>query len=269
MAPLPREVGRWAGGGGLAFAAHVLLALAVLFHAPVEMPSEPPAAMLIELEPMSAAPAVPSEQPPAPEEIAPPPEPLPEVAPKPEPEPVSEPEPLPIEAPEVETDAPIVVARVPRARPDVVPEIVEPPPDPPKVREPKPKKRQATPRNAAPAAAPRVARADAAPNPGASTAQPRPSPDRWRNAVFRHLERHKHYPRGAQASGIGGTVRVRFSIDANGNVLGHRITGSSGHADLDRAVSAMITRASPLPAPPPTVFRPGMSLEVPIRFSPR
>ena len=82
----------------------------------------------------------------------------------------------------------------------------------------------------------------------------------------RHLERHKRYPGGSKAVG---TVRVRFTVDARGRVTGHRITGSSGFPELDQAVSSLIARASPIPAPPPDVYRPGLSIEVPIRFTAR
>ena len=124
------------------------------------------------------------------------------------------------------------------------------------------------PATTAPAAQPQRSSVAAAPQAGAPAA-PSVSPDRWRSAVYRHLERYKRYPRTAESRGIGGTVRVRFSIDRSGNILSHRIAASSGHAELDDAVSALIARAIPVPAPPPALYLSGMSIEVPIRFSRR
>jgi protein TonB len=95
------------------------------------------------------------------------------------------------------------------------------------------------------------------------------SPDRWRSAVYRHLERNKRYPSSAERRRIGGTVRARFTIDSRGNILSFSITASSGHAELDDAVRAMLRRASPVPAPPADLYRSGLNIEVPITFSPR
>jgi protein TonB len=64
-------------------------------------------------------------------------------------------------------------------------------------------------------------------------------------------------------------VRVRLTIDANGAIVGFGISGSSGHAALDDAAAGMVRRASPIPAPPPEIFRPGLTIEVPIRFTGR
>lgn len=44
--------------------------------------------------------------------------------------------------------------------------------------------------------------------------------------------------------------RLRFVVDAEGNVLSYELVGRSGNADLDRATLDMIRRAQPLPKPP-------------------
>ena len=41
--------------------------------------------------------------------------------------------------------------------------------------------------------------------------------------------------------------RLRFVVDAEGNVLSYELVGRSGNADLDRATLDMIRRAQPLP----------------------
>jgi protein TonB len=183
----------------------------------------------------------------------------------------------------LEPQSSVEVARTPRARPDVVPEQARraqvqekearDEPEPGRSRaEPKPRRKAAAPPPSAPSApAAELRRAEkrAAPDPGAQAGRKSVSPDRWRSAVFRHLERHKRYPRAAEARRISGTVRVRLTIDANGAVVGFRLAGSSGHPELDEATAGMIRRASPVPAPPPELYRPGLTIEVPVRFTAR
>ena len=241
-----------------------------------ESAPEPPAALLIDLAPASPSEAAPSDLPPAPDQIAAPDVPQPEMdeeeTVEPPPEPVVVPPPEPVTKDDLEPMAEIVavLAPLPRPRPDVVPEIK--PTEPPPRRETRREKRRKAarpraPATTAPSTAPRPAQAAAAPQIGSSASAPSISPQRWQSAVYRHLERHKRYPSGAR--NMSGTIQVRFTIDRNGNILSHHITRSSGHPELDQAVSAMISRASPVPAPPAELFRPGMRVEVPIRFSPR
>jgi protein TonB len=65
------------------------------------------------------------------------------------------------------------------------------------------------------------------------------------------LESHKVYPRLAQARRQQGRVSLQFVIDRRGNVLSHKIVGSSGYQLLDNEVEALIQRVSPLPPMPP------------------
>jgi protein TonB len=83
----------------------------------------------------------------------------------------------------------------------------------------------------------------------------------------RQIQRTKRYPPEAQARGEQGVVLLSFSLDRNGRVLAHRIAESSGHADLDNEVMAMIERAQPLPAFPPSMTQTKLDLTIPIRFS--
>lgn len=272
---LAKDLSRW-GGSGIAIAgAHLLLVLALLAERRLpELPSDPPAAIIIDLEPVAMS-MTESLLPPAPvskaaEEIEgpveePEEEPIEKMVEEPEPVVESLPEEIEPEQPldkvveEPEAEQPVVVARVPRARPDIVPRIVEEPP-------PKPRRQRA--QASAPAAQPSPApKPAAAPTEGARSGRSSVSPERWQTAVFRHLERRKRYPR--DAGGASGTVRVRFTIDVNGNITRHSITGSSGNPLLDQAASEMLSRASPVPAPPADIFRPGLSIDVPIRFTAR
>jgi periplasmic protein TonB len=89
----------------------------------------------------------------------------------------------------------------------------------------------------------------------------------WQSSLVRHLQRYKRYPGDAQARSEQGVVVLSFSVDRTGHVLTHRIARSSGFADLDAEVMAMIQRAEPLPAFPASMTEPQLDLTVPIRFS--
>ena len=89
----------------------------------------------------------------------------------------------------------------------------------------------------------------------------------WESGLVRHLQRYKRYPGSAQAHGEQGVVLLSFTVDRNGHVTAHRVAESSGHADLDNEVMAMIERAQPLPAFPASMTQSELSLTVPIRFS--
>ncbi|EHD19967.1 MULTISPECIES: energy transducer TonB family protein [Brenneria] len=89
---------------------------------------------------------------------------------------------------------------------------------------------------------------------------------KWQARLMAHLERRKKYPPGARARGEVGTVFIRFSIDDAGNVLDAQLARSSGFAELDREVLALVRRASPVPAPPAGMPH---AITAPVRFSVR
>lgn len=185
--------------------------------APVELP---PAAMIIELEPLLAPP-----------KPTPPPQPV--VKPV-------EPEPQPkvIEAP----------------KPKIV--IAKPKPKPPKPVEPKP---EVKPEPAPPQEVPQVAVSEekaAAPQ-RAPISAPSKAQASWQSKLLAHLARYKRYPEDARRRGLEGVNRLRFVVDANGKVLSYSLVGRSGSAALDRATLEMIRRAQPLPAPPAEVLQNG------------
>lgn len=92
------------------------------------------------------------------------------------------------------------------------------------------------------------------------------SPAKWRSHLMAHLERRKKYPSAARSRGEQGTAYVRFSIDANGNVLSASLARSSGFPELDSEVVALVRRASPVPAPPAGENR---TITAPVRFTVR
>ena len=89
----------------------------------------------------------------------------------------------------------------------------------------------------------------------------------WQTSLVRQLQRFKRYPAGSQARNEQGVVLLSFSLDRAGHVLAHSIAKSSGYADLDNEVMAMIMRAEPLPPFPASMPQPRLDLTVPIRFS--
>lgn len=89
----------------------------------------------------------------------------------------------------------------------------------------------------------------------------------WQSSLVRQLQRYKRYPSEAQSRSEEGVVLLSFSLDRTGHVLAHHIVRSSGFADLDSEVMAMIKRAEPLPAFPASMPQPQLDLTVPIRFS--
>lgn len=89
----------------------------------------------------------------------------------------------------------------------------------------------------------------------------------WQTLLMRKLQQLKRYPSGARARGEQGVALLTFSVDRDGRVLDRKIVRSSGHTDLDDEALAMIERAQPLPAFPPSMTQAQQNLTVPIRFS--
>jgi len=97
-------------------------------------------------------------------------------------------------------------------------------------------------------------------------AAPRIDPS-WQSLLLKHLQQFKNYPSKARDRGEQGVVVLAFSIDRSGHVLARRIVNGSGHPDLDAEVLALVERAQPLPAFPPSMTQDQLDLTVPIRFS--
>lgn len=89
----------------------------------------------------------------------------------------------------------------------------------------------------------------------------------WQTSLVQQLQRFKRYPASAQSRKEEGVVMLSFSLDRSGHVLAHSIARSSGYADLDDEVLAMIMRAEPLPPFPESMPQTRIDLTVPIRFS--
>jgi protein TonB len=267
---------RWGGALAAILALHAgagLSGFIVWNHA--APPAPPPAAIMLELMPVPAAP-------PAPQVTAPP-----------------EPTPPPPE-PEVDLAQLLPVPDLPLTRPDIPkPEVVlsKPEPEKKKVEEPKPEKPKEKPKKekvekpkpksepdpepeVVPKPAPEMAqqqaaRAAAPVQPSAAPAAPsaadlaRVSNAKvtWQGILEAHLRKFRKYPRSALRRNIEGTVLIRFRMDRGGKVLSYSVERTSDHDVLDEAALAMIERANPLPPLPDEV--PGESIEliIPANFN--
>jgi periplasmic protein TonB len=118
----------------------------------------------------------------------------------------------------------------------------------------------------APHATARKAARAVAPAPGAHQGDPRALPT-WKSALVARLERYKRYPAEAQARRVQGVAQLAFSVDRSGHVHHARIARSSGSSLLDRATLALLSRAQPLPPPPPQMDGSQIAITVPIRYS--
>ena len=66
--------------------------------------------------------------------------------------------------------------------------------------------------------------------------------------VWAEIVRRQIYPDGARERGITGKVEVRFTVGPDGHIANHALTHSSGDAELDGEVNAMMAAVA---APPP------------------
>ncbi len=206
----------------------------------------------------------------APEPVTPPEpkakaEPPLETASLPEPPPVAAPDPLESQmlAALSEVDVPLPIAR-PKPEPRRQPQkAAEQRPEKKETERRRPKREPASAAQTQASAVAKSATRNAAQQTVASSSVSKGDSSRWKARVVAHLERRKRYPAAARARGEEGTVLVAFRIDSGGRVLSASLARSSGHSALDEAALAMVTRASPVPAPPEGT---GTTLTAPVRF---
>jgi protein TonB len=89
----------------------------------------------------------------------------------------------------------------------------------------------------------------------------------WQSLLLRRLQEFKNYPLQARRRREQGVVMLTFSVDRDGHVVSRHIVKGSGFSDLDAEVLALLERAQPLPAFPPSMTERELNLTVPIRFS--
>ena len=223
-----------------------VLALLVLFAAqlpPVPLPQPRKSGievMLAPPQPVAETPPPILEPPPVAETQPPPPEPPPPVViPKPEPPP---PPPKPV------IHKPVVKPPPRRPPPQPVREIPpEPLPLPRAMPQPAPMQTAALPPVPAPHPAPLV-------SPG------------YRAALSAWLESHKRYPDSARSRGEEGRAVLRFRVDRSGRVLNYAVVSSTGYADLDASIDAMM-RGAILPPFPADMTASDVEVSVTVRFA--
>ncbi|PTS84897.1 energy transducer TonB [Pseudomonas sp. HMWF032] len=217
---------------------HVALFIWALYWHPQAIAVEPPpAAMLVELQPLVAAP-----------------KPTPPVIQQPEPEP--EPQPKLIEAPK-----PKLAVAQPKPKPK--PRPPQPKPQPKPVETPTPETAQAS-NDAAPAAQQQAAPRQSAPS------EDHQARTLWLSKVHAHLSSRLHYPdRERRFNRIGHiqAVTLTFDVNGRGDILLGKIKASTARPSFDRDVLIQLRKASPVPRPPQEVLSSGsISLDFPIKF---
>ncbi len=87
--------------------------------------------------------------------------------------------------------------------------------------------------------------------------------------LMAHLTKFKKYPQEAIMQRQEGVVRIRVSIDENGNVLSKELKKSCPYAALNDEVLSLFKRASPLPKPPKEMLKNGnkISFVMPIDYN--
>jgi len=155
----------------------------------------------------------------------------------------------------------------PPPKPVVHKPVVKPPP-----RHPPPQPvRETPPPQPTPRAAPQPAPMQTAVVPAAPVMLPAPHPaptvsPGYRSLLSAWLESHKRYPESARARGEEGRAVLRFRVDRSGRVLNYALAASTGFADLDAAIDAMM-RGATLPPFPADMAASDVEVSVTVRFS--
>jgi periplasmic protein TonB len=217
------------------------------------MPNE--AVVMVDMAPEAVAQTTtPSDAPPAPVESKE------QIEPEPQPE-------KPVEKTEIEPE-PVKPPEKVEIKPDnsPTPELsVMPPPKPvekPKEKKEKPKHKMASIAQA-PSAAEKLAARAAAPAAGANSHNPNAVPS-WMSQIVSRIQSVK---RSVTVEEIR-IATVNFTVDRSGGVHDARIVRSSGSSALDEATLALVSRASPLPPPPPEKPGERIPISLPVRYTP-
>ena len=190
---------------------------------------------------------------------------------------VKKPEPLPVALPEpVQARPEPVKPKVepePRIKPLPTPTVIknEPAPvqPPPAVAAPQTEVIAVTPKaDAPPSPVPPVPIVVPEPPPPVAPSQTDidDARDRYGNALWNAIGRHKQYPRIAQMRGWEGEVVVEVQLDGNGKMISKKVIQSSGHETLDKQALVMVDKAAPFPTPPEALRGSSFSIKVPIPF---
>jgi len=89
---------------------------------------------------------------------------------------------------------------------------------------------------------------------------------RFKRMVQQKVDAAKQYPSEARLAEQEGQVRVSFAIGRNGQPSQIKVAQSSGHAALDQAATATISRAAPFLPFPESVSAPAVQVTVAVSF---
>jgi protein TonB len=266
-----RRLGRWIAAAVLVATLHIGGAAMALYTWPEEIDEEPSGAIAIELAPLTATPDAPTEDlalGPQAEEVTP-------AAAAPHPEKTDEPRRQ--ETPLAEQSAaPHPEVAVPTPKPEEKKQDEKPvdrKEDAKKEKtekSPQPTEQQpvqaSAPAHAANPQKTETTRATPTTSRRGRSAKPSKAQLTWQKALRLHLERNKRYPSSARRQRLQGTSTVQFTIDRKGRVIAAQLTASSGARILDEEAVNVLSRASPLPAPPDDLGGATLELALPIQF---
>ncbi|MCB1220371.1 MAG: TonB family protein [Planctomycetales bacterium] len=260
VCPVPRKLrGRLRSGWGL-------LTISIVLHAgilyalpgPEHSKFDDMQAIRIHLSDPEPEPEVLPEPEPEPEPEPPKPEPLPE--PKPDPKPQQlEPQPAveqPVQPPQEAVETPELIAKAGNS-PNALPSGDKPPSDP--VAKPRPPVPQAMP-------------VEPEPKP-----QPKPEPqlsadevkallaDYAKNARSRIVNRQS-VPEEARRLGHSGSVKLKFVLNASGQLDSLEIASSSGYSELDEQALSAVRSAAPFGHLPDGIGRDSLPMSITLKY---
>jgi periplasmic protein TonB len=235
---------RWSICGAVVVMAHAGLAAALVQWVEPLDTAEVTAAIVVELAPISAAPAPMTEDiPPGPEMVQA------EAAPE-----------KPVEVAKLE-EPPEELKPEPEA------EVALPPPEA-KPEPPQPESAPPAPVTSAPQAVQMaLASVPAAPTQGTPKPSDSTAIPTWRSRIAATLERNKRYPSEARQRRQQGVAQIAFTLDRKGYLVASHIVRGSGYASLDQESLQLLQRAQPFPPPPTELSGERVDLIVPVRFN--
>jgi TonB family protein len=88
----------------------------------------------------------------------------------------------------------------------------------------------------------------------------------FQRALLQRIHRIARYPTGSAERNEEGTVRLGLSFDAESKLAGIRVTGTSGHAELDTESIHFVTRALSVVPVPEALHGKPFEVEIPLIF---
>lgn len=100
----------------------------------------------------------------------------------------------------------------------------------------------------------------------ASSPQQKSIENAYLSKVRRSIERRKKYPKSAKRAKQQGTVRVRFTINANGSIRNISLVGGTPYAKLNKAALKILRRIGSFAPIPKKLGKRSLTVTVPIRY---